>query len=104
MLETAFLFADSVNIDISKLDDLHLIKYNQPDKLLEFLKKIKSNYLINLGLNSCFELEFLFGVNNFNHSVTSIISPISNIIKKTRTKIFLRIRDNVEEDDLIVKE
>jgi len=100
MLDSAFCFADSVNIDLSRLNSILAFKYNTPEKLETFLQKIKSTSFRSLGLKATYEYEYFNCLNNSNKSVTKNIQPITKILQKQKTNVFLRLDENSPQEYL----
>lgn len=100
LLDNALTFADSVNIELARVNEFETVKFKNPEKLKVLLEKIKSTVYKNLALKACYEYEYVFGVYQNPKSVSSKIRPISSIIRKKRPNIFVRIADDCPDEYL----
>lgn len=99
LIDSALIYSDSINIDLSRLNDSLLLK-NNPEKLKIFLEKIRSIFIKNIALKACYEYELYNRLNSSVKSVSKKIQPISPILKKGKTNLFIRIRDDIQDETL----
>jgi hypothetical protein len=96
LLNTNLNFCDSVVIEVGNLNDKRSSeKYQDPDRVCEFLENIKTIHCKSLGLMACFEREMEMGILGSDNSVSGSLLSYSNFLNKRNPKIFIRLSDKI---------
>jgi hypothetical protein len=101
LLESSLNFCDSINIEIGKVNDKRTEKYQDPERLKEFLERIKSVYFNSLGLKESFENDLENGLLDKEKSFIRNIRPFVNLKRNKKPKIYIRLTDKIPNQNLI---
>lgn len=99
LLEHSLNFMDSINLELFKLNDKRTEKYLEYQRLSDFLDRVKLIYLKSLALKACYEHERLLGVFNSDKSVSKKIKPYTNLLRKKKPRIFIKLNDSIFSKD-----
>jgi len=91
---------DFITINLANYNIKSISQYKNPQKFENLLNKIKKELFFELGLNSALQFENLNKDKITSIRISDFYNFRSNILKKSRPKIFLKLDSNLTDDEL----
>jgi len=100
MIKDSINMTDFITINLANYNIKSISQYKNPQKFENLLNKIKKELFFELGLNSALQFENLNKDKITSIRISDFYNFRSNILKKSRPKIFLKLDSNLTDDEL----